>query len=669
MNSKKHRVNTLLNKYLSVGNLQHIQADLEHFVSETYNGDSNNNTINLRKLVFDVMNTIRADDRIQNLNFDEINDKTLKICKKIFNEQICTRDAKIFHQRKNIVNDNIPQPSSATTKDQNDLDSFINDRKSEYSSTTTSNELSSSNILKTIETKPLDEREFKTTLDNIINERNAFDQDMHQSSNNQPLVENFEDPKLNSLDFPNTNKNENIQDICNDNTHPKDFFKINSDINDIMKSRVLMIPSNASTSDDKNDNESLMHILHGSINNNNDNTTHKTIEKIKYILINSYDRDWINEPSRYKYKIKFSNSINTPVKVPYYENNPTVPFTKTDDYSGIPNKMGWVDSHGNFYNKYDETQSVGDIVGYEEVENVTDQDSNLSRFKNVTSIKINNITIPIENVFRHVNSYNEFNNNHFNFNFNFPYILLHIDEFNDVYDGTDNTIRKAFCQLQYDNHFVCPNGRNYVILKPVQNEQKIFYPTPLSTLPTLHISLLKPNGQLLNNSNDTFKILAIQPEQTYYLKINLTTFFEKRSFMINDYIRFKNFSIFKIQESVEPFNTTISDYNSFNSFINRTDGHEIIQIGEPNQNGFFNSFLIYAPGAFNFETGTFDLEENPKNALVEFNNNLIDADVLGNFYDDKSFQNGYVINMSLQHSISLTINVEEIDSKMIKSMS
>lgn len=665
MNSKQQKVNTLLNRYLSIDNLQLIQVDLKQFVSETYNGDKK---MNLRKLIFDVMNTIRADGRIQNLNLDEINIKTLKICKKIFNEQVCTRDANIFHQRKNIVNDNIPQPST-TTNDQNDLDTLINDRKSDYS--TTSNEYesqqssSSSNIFNTIDTQPIDETEFKTSLNNFINERNNFPFSIPQLSNNKPIVENFESIKLNSLDLPTTNKNDNLQDLCMDQTHPKDFFKINSDINDIMKSRVLMIPSNASTGDNKNTGDSLMNILYDDKLNNNNTSPHK-IEKTKYILINSYDRDWINEPSRYKYKIRFSNSINTPVKVPYYENNPTVPFTKTDDYAGIPNKMGWTDNNGNFHSKYDKDKPLGENpLGYEEVANITDQDSNLSKFKNVTSIKVNNVTIPIENVFRHVNSYNEFNNNDFNFNFNFPYILLNIDEFNDVYDGTDNIIRKAFCQLQYDNHFVCPNGRNYVILKPVQNEQKNFYPTPLSTLPTLNLSLSKPNGQLLNNTHDTFKILAIQSEQSYYLKITLTTFFEKRSFMINDYIRFKNFNIFKINDS----NVTISHYNTFNSFINRIDGHEIIQIGEPNENGFFNSFSIYAPGLFNFETGTFDLETNLTNALTEFNENVGEANDTEDIYADKFFQNGYIINMSLQHSISFTINVEELDSKIVKSIS
>ena len=197
MNSKQQKVNTLLNRYLSIDNLQLIQVDLKQFVSETYNGDKK---MNLRKLIFDVMNTIRADGRIQNLNLDEINIKTLKICKKIFNEQVCTRDANIFHQRKNIVNDNIPQPST-TTNDQNDLDTLINDRKSDYS--TTSNEYesqqssSSSNIFNTIDTQPIDETEFKTSLNNFINERNNFPFSIHQLSNNKPIVENFESIKLN----------------------------------------------------------------------------------------------------------------------------------------------------------------------------------------------------------------------------------------------------------------------------------------------------------------------------------------------------------------------------------------------------------------------------------------------------------------------------------------
>ena len=117
----------------------------------------------------------------------------------------------------------------------------------------------------------------------------------------------------------------------------------------------------------------------------------------------------------------------------------------------------------------------------------------------------------------------------YNYNFNFPYILCYIDEFQDIYDGTDNIIRKTFCQLQYHDYMKTPNGRGYVIFKPVQEEKKIFYPSYLSSLPTLNISLRKPNGELLDKSEDGLTVFHIAPEQNYYLKIRT----RKHSLLLN----------------------------------------------------------------------------------------------------------------------------------------
>ena len=233
-----------------------------------------------------------------------------------------------------------------------------------------------------------------------------------------------------------------------------------------------------------------------------------------------------------------------------------------------------------------------------------------------------------------------------------------------MYDGTDDNIRRTFCQLQFENYIKTPTGRWFVILKPVQNEVKLFYPTLLSNLPTLNISLIKPNGELINNTEDGIEILNIREYQKYYLKIQTKTFFDKDAFFTGDYILIKNFSIFNYH--FEDTTVTDNDINLFNQFINKENGHMIYEVGVPNEHGFYNSFHIFAPGTFNKQMGEFDVEEEQLGALLLFNNYL-ESENRMNKENLNGYENGYILNMSLQNSISMTVEMNKQDpSKLTK---
>lgn len=265
-----------------------------------------------------------------------------------------------------------------------------------------------------------------------------------------------------------------------------------------------------------------------------------------------------------------------------------------------------------------------------------------SQYKNIKSIQIGRVVIPQE-IIENVNILNYPNKTNFNyeFSFSYPYLILRIDEFNDVYDGTNDNVRKSFCHLVYDQSYKSPNGRGYIVLKPIQREKKEFYPTPLSSLSKLTLSILRPNGQLLNDSSDGYKVFKVdyEPFNPNYLQIVTDTFFDKNEFFVGD-------------------NVVIKGYNMSSKdmcdFINRPEGHEIVQIGSTNDNGFYRNFYIYAPGTFDKSIGKFVVKQS---VIAELNsyNNTID-------FTTSTATNGYIMNFSLQNSIAISIDVVTGDS-------
>jgi hypothetical protein len=319
---------------------------------------------------------------------------------------------------------------------------------------------------------------------------------------------------------------------------------------------------------------------------------HKTKEIEKYLSLNSADRNWSLEPLRYRY------SVN----------------------------------------------SLGD-------------DNDLQRrYRNIESISVGKVIIP-EEIIEKISTTNQNMKTFFNYDFSFayPYLILRIDEFDNVYDGTNDNVRKAFSKLIYHRSYKAPNGRGYIILKPIQKEKKKFYPTPLSSIGKLSISLLKPNGDVLNSSADSYKLFKIEYEQfnSHYLKIITDIYFDKNEFFVGDEIIFQGHNMTILNNNMTDFNVS-----KFNDFINRQEGHEIKQIGGANDSGFYRSFYIQAPGQFDRINGIYVLDTTLLNTLNEYNGQI-------DFCDPATSTNGRLLNNSLQHTISLKLETIVDDARII----
>lgn len=250
-----------------------------------------------------------------------------------------------------------------------------------------------------------------------------------------------------------------------------------------------------------------------------------------------------------------------------------------------------------------------------------------------------------------------------NFRFGFPYLLLIIDEFQDVYDGINPASKRAFTQFVFDSTYTAPNGRGYIIMKASQDEKKIFYPSPISSIQRLSLTIAKPNGTVFNASEDDNTVWKVEYEMynQKYLKIVLEKYFDKNEFFVGDTVMFRGIEMpyiprvtsEKEREKLPEYNEYISHkytYDKIMTFLNRPEGHEIVEIGQPNDEGFFRTFHIAAPMELNAAIGKYVVDKELVDQIVSFNEKAFTCNL-------NPTPNGMVMNTSLQISLSMQITM------------
>jgi len=94
----------------------------------------------------------------------------------------------------------------------------------------------------------------------------------------------------------------------------------------------------------------------------------------------------------------------------------------------------------------------------------------------------------------------------------FPYLMVRIPELETNNFGTNFGIDRSFGLLQYDANWITDNtnvtqrGGFLGMIPKFLKCQKIYYPTPLSTLQKLSIQIQRPDGNLLSPTLDTLDI-------------------------------------------------------------------------------------------------------------------------------------------------------------------
>ena len=267
-----------------------------------------------------------------------------------------------------------------------------------------------------------------------------------------------------------------------------------------------------------------------------------------------------------------------------------------------------------------------------------------SDFKDVREITATRLIIPREIIQERTITNVPKTNFEYPFGLPFPYLVLKIDDFQNIYKGSNNTSQTAFCHFIYDTSYTSSNGRGFLHLKPMQNESLTFDINPLARLSQMTLSILRPGGELLNESRDNVNVLRLDwnnmvNSNQQLIMVTLKRFYDRNEYYTGDNIRFFNFEI--------PGATS-----AINGFINRESGHDIIEFGCPNVDGYIESFYIRVPGILNVDTGLFDTDVPAVTELMDYINGL-------DYENNPPSSLAVIVNSTLQASVSFTLQVEQ----------
>ena len=230
------------------------------------------------------------------------------------------------------------------------------------------------------------------------------------------------------------------------------------------------------------------------------------------------------------------------------------------------------------------------------------------------------------------------------FGLHYPYLLLYLDEYQDVYKGSNNASQRAFAHFMFDTVYTATNGRGYIHLKPMQNESMLFSVNAVPRLSQMLLSLRKPSGELLNDSTDSTSVLRFDYNNfvganLLWIRVTLTDHHDRNEFFTGDNVRFREFV------GDPSINLSVS------AWINREQGHEITS-GSTNTSGYQRSFHIRAPGEFNKTTGTFDVDTVLTNSLNAYFQSSA-------YVANPPSTVATCINASLQFTVSFEVDVDE----------
>lgn len=281
----------------------------------------------------------------------------------------------------------------------------------------------------------------------------------------------------------------------------------------------------------------------------------------------------------------------------------------------------------------------------------------------------------------------------------FPYMLLSIDELNQVNVTTSKKRFKYFTDLNYKNDITHDNvrklysilseqiqtendiGRNYIKL---ESTNTAIYHEHLQKLDRMTIGLLQPNGlKYFPEVDDLIYIKEIrrvdqgftgdksgfnwQPETLEFIKLVFEETVDKSQFNIGDKVLLKNLRFSNLEGSQNNVGQNITwthtnpdpglglgtkDYSNFIDFLNRDDGH-----------------LVY-------DTEVKEIDRNIKRISsisipLEYSVNKTDLKVINKHTEflkwaqittEESPQNiafGQILNQTLQMSLSFTVTTEE----------
>ena len=191
------------------------------------------------------------------------------------------------------------------------------------------------------------------------------------------------------------------------------------------------------------------------------------------------------------------------------------------------------------------------------------------KFKNITRIEFVKAILPVEGV---NNIVRKLGTSTYDVSLNvnilsFPYLNLYVKELDNNGYGTDFYFERAFGTLQYDANWISDNnvttkGGYLAMIPKFLKCQKVYHPTPLSTLQKMSIRIERPNGNLVSDIPDTFDVSGVISSKYlgscpagsvttgtkygdtsgYYFWIETSSYFSRFAVNTGDWVRFQGLS-------------------------------------------------------------------------------------------------------------------------------
>ena len=311
-----------------------------------------------------------------------------------------------------------------------------------------------------------------------------------------------------------------------------------------------------------------------------------------------------------------------------------------------------------------------------------------ARFRNIVRIEFVKAVMSIENtdmIVRKVTKESTvvYDTSYLKNIFGYPFITLNIDELDTNTYGTSNTMDNAFGILQYDANWTDnTDSMGFTSYIPKHMKcQRIYAPTPLSTLNKLSIRLQQPNGSLVNTSSDTLDISGIflsdrvsdytspsgsvdlsgtnytDPTNTNeYIWIDSKTWFSRFQMAAGDRIQMRKLSI----------PTPTAAQTEFLNFLQDPNGHMIVATAYSHIDASGNLFYVDGCNTAGYSRyiiirSKFNDPTTGSTSAATFGGELTN-DALGISLDTRSFAPGRLINLSHQTQLIFRIVTRDYDS-------
>jgi hypothetical protein len=255
----------------------------------------------------------------------------------------------------------------------------------------------------------------------------------------------------------------------------------------------------------------------------------------------------------------------------------------------------------------------------------TDQYSIVSHdYKNVVAFSIEKIILPNRPC---IQSYNSNISPRLN---DYPYITITVAGINFSSYGTNRTLNDTIGIFTP----ILPIPRqlsdiSYLEFKNTTTQKKEYTQSPEGYISRIDLSITSPNGTIASNINDVLDIYSIFLNTSNTVPLSITdslviqtnTYFNDVEFTNNDLIRMKNYVY---------HNMSYDESGIFNNWINRDNGHYILDIGKSNMGtDLYNQIIIPIPASLSRITGNIAVESWFSNFVNKSLSNIAIQDTSG----------------------------------------